>query len=70
MIGTSAANMASAKTGTLDKARSLSGYITTVDGRVLLFSLLCNNYTTPSREVDRVQDLLVTTLVSQRKESQ
>jgi D-alanyl-D-alanine carboxypeptidase/D-alanyl-D-alanine-endopeptidase (penicillin-binding protein 4) len=45
-----------AKTGTLDKARALSGYVTTADGRVLLFSALANNYTTPLSQVTRVQD--------------
>jgi D-alanyl-D-alanine carboxypeptidase/D-alanyl-D-alanine-endopeptidase (penicillin-binding protein 4) len=45
-----------AKTGTLDKARALSGYVTTADGRLLLFSALANNYTAPLAEVTRVQD--------------
>jgi D-alanyl-D-alanine carboxypeptidase/D-alanyl-D-alanine-endopeptidase (penicillin-binding protein 4) len=47
-----------AKTGTLDKARALSGYVTTADGRLLLFSALANNYTTPLAEVTQVQDLI------------
>lgn len=47
-----------AKTGTLDKARALSGYVTTADGRLLLFSTLANNYTTPLSEVTQVQDLI------------
>ena len=47
-----------AKTGTLDKARALSGYVTTADGRMLLFSALANNYTAPLGEVTRVQDLI------------
>ena len=45
MKGTPAEGNVHAKTGTLDKARSLSGYVTTADGRMLLFSALCNNYT-------------------------
>jgi D-alanyl-D-alanine carboxypeptidase/D-alanyl-D-alanine-endopeptidase (penicillin-binding protein 4) len=48
-----------AKTGTVDKARSLSGYVTTADGHQLLFSLLCNNFTVSSREVDRVAELIL-----------
>ena len=36
------------KTGTLDKARSLSGYVTTADGHLVLFSLLCNSFTVPT----------------------
>lgn len=66
MKNTPAARNVNAKTGTLDKARSLSGYVTTADGRVLLFSMLCNNYTVPNREVERVQDLLASTLAGQR----
>ena len=51
-----------AKTGTVDKARSLSGYVTTADGRALLFSFLCNNFSVPSREVDRVTDAILVRL--------
>lgn len=45
-----------AKTGTLDMVRSLSGYVTTADGRRLLFAMLANNWTVPVREIERVQD--------------
>ena len=64
MKGTPAAGNARAKTGTVDKARSLSGYVTTADGRLVMFSMLSNNFTVPTRDVERVQDLLVTTLAS------
>ena len=47
-----------AKTGTLDMVRSLSGYVTSADGRLLIFSVLANNWTVPVREVERVQDAL------------
>ncbi len=66
MRGTAAAGNARAKTGTVDKARALSGYVTTTDGHLVLFSLLCNNFTVPTREVDRVQDLLVSTIAAFR----
>ncbi len=56
-----------AKTGTVDKARSLSGYVTTVDGELLQFSMLTNNHTVPNREVDRVQDLIVERLLRLRR---
>ena len=62
MKNTPAAGNANAKTGTLDKTRALSGYVTSADGRTILFSLIANNYTVPTREVDRVQDLIVSTL--------
>ena len=63
---TLAAGNANAKTGTLDKTRSLSGYVTSADGHLLLFSLLANNFTVPNRDVERVQDLLVSMLAGLR----
>jgi D-alanyl-D-alanine carboxypeptidase/D-alanyl-D-alanine-endopeptidase (penicillin-binding protein 4) len=66
MKGTPAERNVHAKTGTVDKARSLSGYVTTADGRMLLFSFLCNNFTVPNREVERVQDALLVLLASSR----
>lgn len=56
MKGTPAEANLRAKTGFVDKARSLSGYVTAADGRLLLFSVLCNNWTVPVRDVERVQD--------------
>ena len=66
MKGTPAERNVRAKTGTVDKARSLSGYVTTADGRMLLFSFLCNNFTVPNREVERVQDAILVLLASSR----
>lgn len=66
MKGTPAEHNVHAKTGTLDKTRSLSGYVTTADGRMLVFSFLCNNFSTPTREVDRVQDAILVRLASSR----
>jgi D-alanyl-D-alanine carboxypeptidase/D-alanyl-D-alanine-endopeptidase (penicillin-binding protein 4) len=68
MKGTPAQGNVHAKTGTLDKARSLSGYVTTADGRTLLFSALCNNYVVPTRRVDMVSDALAVRLASIRLE--
>jgi D-alanyl-D-alanine carboxypeptidase/D-alanyl-D-alanine-endopeptidase (penicillin-binding protein 4) len=56
MRNTRAANNLRAKTGTLDMVRSLSGYVTTANGRLLMFSVLCNNWLVETREVDRVAD--------------
>lgn len=64
MRGTAAAGNVHAKTGTVDKARSLSGYVTTADGRKLIFSFLCNNFTVPTREVERVQDAILAMLAA------
>ncbi len=66
MRNTAAMGNVHAKTGTLDKARSLSGYVTTADGRMLLFSALCNNYVVPTRRVDKVSDALGVRLASMR----
>jgi serine-type D-Ala-D-Ala carboxypeptidase/endopeptidase (penicillin-binding protein 4) len=66
MKGTPAAGNVHAKTGTLDKARSLSGYVTAADGRMLLFSALCNNYVVPTRRVDQVTDALGVALATLR----
>jgi D-alanyl-D-alanine carboxypeptidase/D-alanyl-D-alanine-endopeptidase (penicillin-binding protein 4) len=66
MRGTAAQGNVHAKTGYVDRARSLSGYVTTADGHMLLFSLLCNNWTTPVRAVERVQDEIATRLASSR----
>jgi D-alanyl-D-alanine carboxypeptidase/D-alanyl-D-alanine-endopeptidase (penicillin-binding protein 4) len=55
-----------AKTGFIANARSLSGYVTTADGHLLIFSALCNNWTTSVREVERVQDAIAIDLASLR----
>ncbi len=47
-----------AKTGTLQMVRSLSGYVRTADSRLLEFSILCNNWTTPQAAVDKVADTI------------
>lgn len=66
MRGTPAAGNVHAKTGTLDKVRSLSGYVTTADGHMLLFSALNNNYVVPTRRVDQVTDALSVRLATLR----
>jgi D-alanyl-D-alanine carboxypeptidase/D-alanyl-D-alanine-endopeptidase (penicillin-binding protein 4) len=70
MKGTPAEGNVHAKTGTLDKARSLSGYVTTADGRMLLFSALCNNYVVPTRRVDDVSNALAIRLATIRLDGQ
>ena len=62
--GTPAAGNVRAKTGYVDRARSLSGFVTTADGRMLIFSLLCNNYSVPTKDVERVQDALAIRLAT------
>ena len=55
-----------AKTGTLSMVRSLSGYVRTADGRLLEFSMMCNNWTTPQAAVDRVQNAIGAALAQMR----
>jgi D-alanyl-D-alanine carboxypeptidase/D-alanyl-D-alanine-endopeptidase (penicillin-binding protein 4) len=58
MKGTPAEGNVHAKTGSVALSRSLSGYVTTANGRVLIFSFLSNNWTVPVRDVERVQDAI------------
>jgi serine-type D-Ala-D-Ala carboxypeptidase/endopeptidase (penicillin-binding protein 4) len=64
MKGTPAESNLHAKTGTLQMVRSLSGYVYTADRRLLEFSILCNGWTAPQSEVDRVADAIGVMLAS------
>ncbi len=64
MRGTLAANNVHAKTGSIQWVRSLSGYVTDASGRRLIFSALCNKYTTPSDSVTRTADTIAATLAA------
>jgi D-alanyl-D-alanine carboxypeptidase/D-alanyl-D-alanine-endopeptidase (penicillin-binding protein 4) len=59
MRGTPLAGMVRAKTGTVDKARNLSGVLQLPDGDELLVVLLANNFSVPSREVDRAAETIL-----------
>jgi D-alanyl-D-alanine carboxypeptidase/D-alanyl-D-alanine-endopeptidase (penicillin-binding protein 4) len=67
MQNTAAQGNLRAKTGTLSMVRSLSGYVTSADGRLLEFSMLCNNWTTPQAAVDKVQDAIGAALAGPRR---
>ncbi len=48
-----------AKTGFITFSRCLSGYITTVGGDEIVFSMMANNYTVPTRKANAIQDKAV-----------
>jgi serine-type D-Ala-D-Ala carboxypeptidase/endopeptidase (penicillin-binding protein 4) len=66
MKGTPAQGNVHAKTGSVAMSRSLSGYVTTANQRMLIFSFLSNNWTVPVREVERVQDVIAARLAAMR----
>jgi D-alanyl-D-alanine carboxypeptidase/D-alanyl-D-alanine-endopeptidase (penicillin-binding protein 4) len=66
MKGTPAAGNVHAKTGSVANSRSLSGYVTTADQHMLIFSFLSNNWTVPVRSVERVQDAIAARLAAMR----
>lgn len=68
MKGTPAEGNVHAKTGSISAARSLSGYVTTADGERLLFSVMANNWTTPSTAVLDVIDQIAAALAAYRSQ--
>jgi len=59
MRGTSAEGKVRAKTGTLSGASSLSGYVQTLNGGVLVFSILMQNFIGPPKPFRDAQDKIV-----------
>lgn len=55
-----------AKTGYIFRSRSLSGYLRTLAGEPLLFAIMVNNYSVPTREIERIQDRICELLVRLR----
>ncbi len=64
MKGTLAEGNVHAKTGTLTYVNALSGYLTTMRGQKLIFSLYGNNYVNGSRDVTSVMDQICNLLAS------
>ena len=66
MKGTPAEGNVRAKTGSIAAARALSGYVTTADGERLIFSVMANNWTTPTDTVLSVIDSIAAALAASR----
>jgi D-alanyl-D-alanine carboxypeptidase/D-alanyl-D-alanine-endopeptidase (penicillin-binding protein 4) len=64
--GTAAAGNVHAKTGSMDRVRSLSGYVTTADGHLLEFSLIANAFAVTGTEAEAALDAIVARLAAFR----
>ncbi len=58
MRGTAARGNVRAKTGYIGRVRALSGYVTTKDKEMLIFSMIVNNYSVPTGTANHLQDLV------------
>lgn len=67
MRGTLAEGNVHAKTGFITRVRSLSGYVTTMDNELLVFCMMANNYTVPTRLANQQQDRACELLASFRR---
>jgi serine-type D-Ala-D-Ala carboxypeptidase/endopeptidase (penicillin-binding protein 4) len=64
MKESAAENNVRAKTGSISNVRSLSGYVRTRDGEMLVFSILANNFNAPSETANAIQDQAVELLAN------
>jgi D-alanyl-D-alanine carboxypeptidase/D-alanyl-D-alanine-endopeptidase (penicillin-binding protein 4) len=67
MRGTRAEGNALAKTGSLSNVRTLSGYVRTRDGEMLVFSVLANDFVLPPATIARMTDLAIEVLANFRR---
>ena len=61
---TRAEGNAIAKTGSIANVRSLSGFVKTRDGEMVVFSILANDFIIPSSTITMIADLAVETLAN------
>src|ERR1051326_5503645 len=66
MKGTRAEGNVHEKTGTITGVSALSGYVTTLDGKSVAFSILINHFPSKLRELRDVQDRIVEILANTR----
>jgi D-alanyl-D-alanine carboxypeptidase/D-alanyl-D-alanine-endopeptidase (penicillin-binding protein 4) len=66
MIDTEAEGRVYAKTGTLNGVSALSGYVTTLNGHLLVFSILMQNFVEKTRIARSLQDNICNILVNYR----
>jgi D-alanyl-D-alanine carboxypeptidase/D-alanyl-D-alanine-endopeptidase (penicillin-binding protein 4) len=67
MRRTPAEGNARAKTGSIANVRTLSGFVRTRDGELLVFAMLANHFATPAATVNWIQDLAVEVLAGFRR---
>jgi D-alanyl-D-alanine carboxypeptidase len=64
MRQTRAAENARAKTGSIANVRSLSGFVQTRDGEMLVFSIIANDFVIPAATINWAADLAVEILAN------
>jgi D-alanyl-D-alanine carboxypeptidase/D-alanyl-D-alanine-endopeptidase (penicillin-binding protein 4) len=67
LTGTPVEGKARAKSGTIDNARALSGYVETGDGEMLAFSIIANNFSLSASEIDAAVDKVLIRLATFHK---
>ena len=65
--GTKAENNVHGKTGTIAYVRCLSGYLKTVDGEMLAFAMIANNFLASNQAAEYVQDAALERLANFRR---
>ena len=67
MKGTLAEGRVIAKTGTLSNVRALSGYVTTLAGETVAFSMIANNFIVPAAEIDAIMERALNRIVQLKR---
>lgn len=65
---TAAAGNARVKTGYINNVRSHTGYVSDMNGRMIAFSLIANNYHCKTKEITKIHEKLVVALANIGKE--